>query len=138
MTGHGCPQPPRNSPALSLLVTALALFTLSLRTSGAQANVDELRRAADQGSASAQFDLGVIYDFGTGVAQDYAQALRWYRKAAEQGFADAQFNLGAMYAKGAGVDRDDTAAAQGYRKAAEQGDARAQFNPGSTYATNKA
>ena len=37
---------------------------------------------------------------GWGVAQDDAEAARWYRLAAEQGDADAQFNLGLMYADG--------------------------------------
>ncbi len=37
------------------------------------------------GDAIAQFDLGLMYDLGEGVAQDYAIALIWYRKAAEQG-----------------------------------------------------
>ena len=32
------------------------------------------RLAADQGDASAQFNLGVMYDKGQGVPQDYAEA----------------------------------------------------------------
>ena len=42
------------------------------------------RRAAEQGHASAQFNLGVMYDGGQGVLQDYAAAVKWYRRAAEQ------------------------------------------------------
>tara|TARA_Y100000588_G_C13824654_1_gene740888 strand:+ start:510 stop:737 length:228 start_codon:yes stop_codon:yes gene_type:complete len=30
--------------------------------------------------------LGVMYDKGKGVTQDYQEAMKWYRKAAEQGF----------------------------------------------------
>ncbi len=52
------------------------------------------RLAADQGNATAQFNLGVMYDTGRGVPQDDAEAVRWYRLAADQGDADAQFNLG--------------------------------------------
>jgi hypothetical protein len=40
------------------------------------------------------------------VAQDYAEAARWYRKAAEQGNAVAQGSLGFMYWKGQGVAQD--------------------------------
>ena len=58
------------------------------------------RLAADQGDASAQYNLGVMYAEGRGVPQDYAEALKWYRLAADQGYADAQFNLGVMYANG--------------------------------------
>ena len=64
------------------------------------------RKAADQGDALAQFDLGWMYDDGRGVAQDYAQALIWFRKAAEQGLTLAQFNLGWMYGQGQGVQQD--------------------------------
>ena len=44
-----------------------------------------LRPLADQGNADAQFNLGVIYE----VAQDYAEAVKWFRKAAEQGIPAA-------------------------------------------------
>jgi TPR repeat protein len=47
--------------------------------------------------------LGIAYDNGRGVPQDYGQAAQWYRKAAQQGFAGAQINLGALYTNGHGV-----------------------------------
>ena len=62
--------------------------------------------AAEQGDASAQFNLGVMYGNGRGVTQDYAEAVRWYRLAAEQGNAVAQGNLGVMYGLGEGVAQD--------------------------------
>ena len=34
-------------------------------------------------------NLGVLYDNGRGVAQDYAKAREWYEKAADKGDADA-------------------------------------------------
>ncbi len=52
------------------------------------------RKAADQGYAPAQFNLGVMFATGQGVPQDYGQAIGWYRKAADQGYARAQFSLG--------------------------------------------
>ena len=51
-----------------------------------------------------------MYDTGVGVAQDAAEAVRWFRLAAEQGDALAQFDLGVMYATGGGVPQDDAAA----------------------------
>ncbi len=54
----------------------------------------------------AQANLGIMYENGRGVAQDYAEAVRWYRMAAEQGNAIAQLNLGLGYAKGQGVPQD--------------------------------
>ena len=78
------------------------------------------RKAAAQGVAEAQYNLGVIYKFGLGVPQDYAKALQWYRKAAEQGVAKAQFNLGLMYDNGLGVKQDYAKGAKWYRKAASR------------------
>jgi TPR repeat protein len=91
------------------------------------------RKAAEQGNAFAQFNLGQIYTQGKGVPQDYAEAVKWWRKAAEQGYAGAQYNLGFMYDKGLGVRQDDAEAVKWYRKAAEQGYAGAQNNLGYMY-----
>jgi len=63
------------------------------------------RKAAEQGVADAQNDLGFMYENGQGVPQDYAEAVGWFRKAAEQGYANAQYNLGNMYRNGHGVER---------------------------------
>src|ERR1017187_333582 len=85
-----------------------------------------LKPLAEQGDATAQFDLGFIYENGKGVPQDYAEAMKWYRKAADQGNADAQNNLGTMYANGQGAPQDYTEAIKWWRKAADQGNAHAQ------------
>jgi len=85
------------------------------------------RRAADQGHAMAQFNLGSMYIYGRGVESDHIQAVRWYREAALQGLPHAQCNLGNMYFKGAGVEEDwgtalqwfELASAQGHEKAAQ-------------------
>ena len=54
---------------------------------------------AQAGNASAQNNLGVLYETATGfpIRQDEL-AQKWYRKAAEQGLAEAQFNLAATLA----------------------------------------
>jgi hypothetical protein len=64
------------------------------------------RKAAEQGDAVAQSDLGVMYANGDGVPKDSAEAVRWFRKAAEQSHAAAQSNLGKMYYNGIGVPKD--------------------------------
>ena len=81
---------------------------------------------AEKGDAKAQFVLGLKYDTGKGVRQDYTEAEKWYRKAAEQGYAEAQFNLGTMYDEGRGVRQDYAEAAKWYRKAKDQGVASVQ------------
>jgi len=67
---------------------------------------DRDRKAAEQGDSDAQLSLGVLYDNGQGVPQDYTQAGAWYRKAAEQGDAAAQYALGDLYRGGQGVPQD--------------------------------
>jgi TPR repeat protein len=47
------------------------------------------QKAAEQGNAAAQYNLGMCYYKGLGVRQDYNEAMRWLRKAAEQGLAEA-------------------------------------------------
>ena len=97
------------------------------------------RLAAEQGDASAQFNLGVMYDNGEGVLKDDAEAVRLYRLAAEQGAGDAsaQWRLGNMYNYGRGVPEDDAEAVRWYRLAAEQGVTSAQFDLGLMYANGR-
>lgn len=51
--------------------------------------------AAEQGDADAdaQTSLGIMYDNRDGVAEDNAEAVRWYRKAAGQGHVEAKKRL---------------------------------------------
>jgi S1-C subfamily serine protease len=116
------------------------------------------RRAAEQGNAPAQYNLGLCYSDGyvvpnppdpvdaimsfpdkiinlglstLGVVsadKKAAEAVKWFRKAAEQGNADAQNKLGCCYAEGRGLKKEPVEAAKWYRRAAEQGNAPAQYN----------
>jgi methionine-S-sulfoxide reductase len=92
-----------------------------------------LRPLAEEGNATAQFDLGGMYYHGRGVPQDYAAALTWYGKAADQGDPRAENGLGDMYLDGSGVAQDSAAALAWYRKSADQGHSSAQYNLGAMY-----
>ena len=94
----------------------------------------EWKPLAEQGVASAQSNLGAMYDNGRGVPQDYKTAVKWYRLSAERGYATAQYNLGVMYDEGEGVPQDYKTAVKWYTLAAEQGLADAQGNLGVMYA----
>ena len=61
------------------------------------------KKAAKQGNAGAQLNLGFMYSKGQGVPQNHKQAFYWFKKAAEQGQAIAQNNLGRMYYNGQGT-----------------------------------
>lgn len=86
------------------------------------------RKAAEQGHADGQNNLGAMYLNGYGVTKDYAEAVKWYRKAAEQGHADGQNNLGFMYDYGYGVTKDISQAKYWYKKAAVKGHELAKDN----------
>jgi TPR repeat protein len=92
-----------------------------------------IQKAAEQGDAVPQLNLGIMYADGQGGPQDYAQAMSWFRKLAEQGSSDAQLNLGLMYHKGQGVPQDYVQATAWYQKAAEQRNYKAQCNLGFMY-----
>ncbi len=66
----------------------------------------EFTPLAEQGDSAAQFNLGLIYANGRGVAKNDIQALIWYTKAAHQVHARAQANLAFMYATGRAVPQD--------------------------------
>ena len=88
----------------------------------------EWKPLAEQGNASAQFNLGLMYRKGLGVPQDYKTAVKWYTLAAEQGYADAQYNLGVMYGNGTGVIQDNVYAHMWFNIAASSGDEDASEN----------
>ena len=93
---------------------------------------EECRSRAQQGNVKAQNNLGWMYENGRGVAQDYKEAVKWYRKAAMQGYADAQYNLGVRYANGEGVEQDDKEAVMWYRSVIIE-HVKAQYNLGWMY-----
>ncbi len=90
-------------------------------------------KAAAQGNAYAQTQLGNLYQHGLGVAKDEVQAAQWFRKAADQGLPGAQFYLAWMYRSGLGVSKDYGQAVQWFRRASDQGFAAAQADLGWMY-----
>ena len=92
-----------------------------------------LRKAAQQGHAEAQVQLGVCFQSGTGVPADAEQAFEWFRKAAEQGNPRGQLQLGLAYQRGRGVPVDIAKGLELVRKAAEAGHPKAQLDLGLAY-----
>jgi len=89
-------------------------------------------RAARQGDAQAQFQLGELERAPGGAgAQD---AAGWYRRAAAQGHAKAALALALMLKNGDGVARDRNAAAHWLDVAAQAGNAHAMFLLSNAYA----
>jgi TPR repeat protein len=80
------------------------------------------RKAAENGHATAQSNLGVLYASGEVFEKNPEEALKWWRKAAEQGQPSAQFNLGQMLLEGKTAEKDLVEAYKWFSLAAEQGD----------------
>jgi len=97
----------------------------------------DLSEAARSGNADAQQLLGHMYYMGTGVAQDFAQALEWYKKSAIQGQTESQYVLGTMYYSGKGISQDYREAIHWLQKAGNQGQVDAQYILGAMYFTGK-
>ncbi len=88
--------------------------------------VKYIRMAAERGSRTAQFSLGLCYAEGHVVTKDAKEAVKWYTKAAEQGYSEAQYNLGMCYDQGHGVAKNPEEALKWCRLAASQGETDAQ------------
>ena len=87
-----------------------------------------LIKAAEQGNADAQYKLGLSYEYGDRVEQNYVKAAHWYILSSNRGNANAKFNLANMYENGLGVSRNLREAADLYQSAAQQGHSNAQLS----------
>ena len=72
--------------------------------------------------------LGLLYQQGQSVPQNYQTAVKWYKLAAEQGHAKAQFLLGVMYEQGQGISQNIIYAYMWFNIAASQGNKDAAKN----------
>jgi TIR domain/Sel1 repeat len=55
------------------------------------------QRGADHGDTSSMRNLGILYENGQGVPQDYAKAREWYEKAVDKGNVAAMNNLAFLW-----------------------------------------
>lgn len=81
------------------------------------------RLAAEQGHVLAGANLGRLLSKGSGVKQDFQEAVRWLTPAAKGGFPQAQHELASLYESGLGVERNDAEAARLNKLAADRGNA---------------
>ena len=126
---------PQWPPFLALV--ALAAFALatpitaqSLRQPSDAMVAAQLLKARN-GNARDQYLLGLMYERGYGLPQDYTQAAHWYGEAARQGHAQAELSLGNLYDKGLGVPQSYETAYRWYRQAAQAGNGQAMYFVGS-------
>jgi hypothetical protein len=80
-----------------------------------------------------EFYMGLYYQEGLAVEQDYGQAHHYYLIGAEKDDMYCCNQLGVLYAKGLGVEKNPQKALEYYKKAAELGDDLAYTNVGWMY-----
>lgn len=96
-------------------------------------SLKQIKEQAEAGDGASACELGDRYRNGTGVKQDWATALQWYRRGAEFGEPEAQNNLGSMLLNGIGCPNDIAQAVYWYRKSAKQGNPVSQWNLAKRY-----
>ena len=57
-----------------------------------------IQRCADAGNEDAMVQLGIYYESGKKIPQDYSKAMSWYKKAADKGNAPAMIQIAELYA----------------------------------------
>ncbi|MDX5366659.1 MAG: peptidoglycan-binding protein [Alphaproteobacteria bacterium] len=123
------PSPATATPAGTATLTPADPLTPAPSTPVEVAPVQvTLMDAANRGDAAAQYAVGDRYANGEGVAQDMAEAAKWFERSANQGLAAAQYRLATQYEKGRGVKQDDRLAREWYEKAAQGGNVKAMHN----------
>ena len=79
------------------------------------------QRAAKQGNARAQFDLGLMYAKGDGVQRNEREAFKWFHKSARNNYTEAKFYMGLSFAEGRGVKKQAQLARYWFKLAAKAG-----------------
>ncbi|MGA2672528.1 MAG: tetratricopeptide repeat protein, partial [Terracidiphilus sp.] len=91
------------------------------------------QNACDGGEMAACNNLGLLYEFGLGVTQDFAQARALYRKACDGGQISACTSLGTFFYSGQGVLQDYAQAHALFQRACDAGDTGGCSNLGTLY-----
>ncbi|RIA88002.1 kinase-like domain-containing protein [Glomus cerebriforme] len=90
--------------------------------------------ASSRNYPTAQYYLGICYEFGFGTTNDKSSAFKWYEQSAKIGQSTVgKFALGICYEKGIGIGKNDQLAFNWYKEAANNGHAVAQHNLGNFY-----
>lgn len=121
---RAAPAPPAESDSAGPqkgVVELLQKWAAAYKAGDYPAALAFVERAAERGSADAQFSCGYMYDHGEGTAVNMEKAFYWYEKAAQQGVGNAQFQCGRLYGTGQGTELDMEKAIFWIKKAAGQG-----------------
>ena len=92
-------------------------------------------KLANTGIAEAQFNIGEMYEKGSGIPSNTYSAFIWFELAAKQNHQKAQFKVAYMYYRGEGVPANPAKAFQLMASLAKNSYVRAQFYVGLMHET---
>lgn len=92
-----------------------------------------LSKAAEQGSADAEYYIAMMYESGEGLEKSPEKAVMWYLKSAEHGHCISQNIIGFKYLEGIDVPKDYDLAMKWISLSSQQGYSRALQNMGEIY-----
>jgi hypothetical protein len=62
----------------NILLTIIMLLPV-VNTSLSAGDFDDLKKSCDAGDATSCSNVGIVYEYGKGVKQDYSEALKYYK-----------------------------------------------------------
>nr|MDH4439969.1 peptidoglycan-binding protein [Rhizobium sp.] len=117
-------QPAVAAPAEPVMAAAATPLTPAAEiVVPAEITPPSLSIAAKNGDPLALFEIGARYTEGRGVANNFAEAAKWYKLSADKGFALAQYRLANFLEKGTGLAPNIQEAKRYYELAAAAGNA---------------
>ena len=82
--------------------------------------MEELEQRVENGDANINTRLGLRYEIGREIIQDFEAAEALTQRGADDGYAPAMSNLGSLYEHGRGVETHSEEAREWYEKGAAQ------------------
>ncbi len=92
--------------AIIARIESLQSINIAFEQGGYEEVYKALVARAERGDAAEMVSIGLLYQRGEGVKQDYEKAMDWYLKAFSKGNADAYNYIAACYRDGLGVPRN--------------------------------
>lgn len=113
---------------LFFILFSTSSFAAECQPSSLKAEFEKIQNEANSGNATAQYDLGRMFEYGICTEPDDTSAIKQYKLSAAQGNSDAAYRLGVLHDNGWGTKEDNTVASSYYRKAAQKNHTLAQHD----------
>ncbi len=99
-------------PCAALLALCISMSFAQVGNYSDPAKLKDLQSKAERGNPHAQYELGILYEFGDWVPKNIPEAVKWLDKSASGGDLRARQELGGIYFEGRGVPQDFNQAAR--------------------------